>query len=119
MLILFQDYIDVFFFIFIYFLLIKEFLSKGEIFKEWDKFVEEIVYFILLRFVKFESRGMYVDFGRMMYQCYFCIGYNVFGDLWVIYIYLCYVLNYLYILFKYFILIIKFVIQGYFNKKFL
>lgn len=117
MLTLFQDYTDVSSFIPTYSPLIKELLSKGEIFKEWDKFVEETAYFILSRPAKFESRGMYADFGRMMYQRYPCIGHNAFGDPWVIHIYLCYASNYLHILFKYFTLTIKFVTQGYFNKK--
>nr|XP_011421849.2 uncharacterized protein LOC105324467 [Crassostrea gigas] len=77
-----QDYTDVSSFIPTYSPLIKELLSKGEIFKEWDKFVEETAYFILSRPAKFESRGMYADFGRMMYQRYPCIGHNAFGDPW-------------------------------------
>lgn len=77
-----QDYTDVSSFIPTYSPLIKELLSKGEIYKEWDKFVEETAYFILSRPAKFESRGMYADFGRMMYQRYPCIGHNAFGDPW-------------------------------------
>lgn len=89
MLTLLQDYTDVSSFIPTYSLLIKELLSKKEIFKEWDKFDEETAYFILSRPGKFESRGMYADFVRMMYQRYPCIGHKAFGDPWVIHIYLC------------------------------
>lgn len=87
MLTLFQDYTDVSSFIPTYSPLIKELLSKGEIFKEWDKFVEETAYFILSRPAKLESRGMYADFGRMMYQRYPSIGHKAFNDPWVIYMY--------------------------------
>lgn len=61
----------------------KELLRKGEIFKEWDKFIEETAYFILSKPVKFESRGMYADFGRLMYLNYPCIGHKAYGEPWV------------------------------------
>jgi hypothetical protein len=63
--------------------IIKNLLEKGEIFKEWDKFIEETAYFILSRPMKFESRGIYADFGRLMYQRYPCIGHQECSDPWV------------------------------------
>lgn len=61
MLTLLQDYTDVSSFIPTYSPLIKELLSKEEIFKEWDKFDQETANFILSRPALFESRGMYAE----------------------------------------------------------
>jgi hypothetical protein len=58
-------------------------LQKGEVFKDWDKFIEETAYFIISRPQKFESRGLYEEFGRLMYQKYTCIGHPSFGNPWV------------------------------------
>lgn len=54
-----MDYILIF--ILIYFFYIKGLLQR-EVFKEWDKFIEEIVYFIIFRFEKFQLRGVNEDF---------------------------------------------------------
>lgn len=55
-----MDYILIF--ILIYFFYIVGLLQRGEMFKEWDKIIEEIVYFIIFRFEKFQLRGVYEDF---------------------------------------------------------
>lgn len=62
---------------------IESLLQRGEVFKDWDKFIEETAYFIISRPEKFQSRGLYEDFGRLMYQKYNCIGYSSFGNPWV------------------------------------
>ncbi|XP_062615241.1 uncharacterized protein LOC134276974 [Saccostrea cucullata] len=77
-----QNYADPSTFIPAYSPMIKDLLIKEEIFKEWDKFIEETAYFILSRPAKFESRGLYADFGRIMYQNYPCIGHQAYGEPW-------------------------------------
>lgn len=41
---------------------IEGLLQRGEMFKEWDKFIEETAYFIISRPEKLQSRGVYEDF---------------------------------------------------------
>lgn len=65
---------------------IRSLLEKGEVYKEWDRFVEETAYHVLA-IGDFETRGTYGDFGRLMYNKYPCIGHNAFKDPWVIFFY--------------------------------
>ncbi|KAK3097051.1 hypothetical protein FSP39_005919 [Pinctada imbricata] len=61
--------------------LISDLLKTGEINKEWDKFIEETAYYLAGK-GNFETRGIYADFGRLMYQKFPCIGHKAFSDPW-------------------------------------
>lgn len=61
---------------------IKKLLHDGDIYKEWDRFVEETAYHVL-SVGNFTSRGIYHEFGRLMYSRYPCIGHPAMKDPWV------------------------------------
>lgn len=61
---------------------IRSLLEKGEIYKEWDKMIEETAYHVL-SVGNFETKGIYTDFGRLMYSKFPCIGHSATKDPWV------------------------------------
>ncbi|XP_061170969.1 uncharacterized protein LOC133180470 [Saccostrea echinata] len=60
---------------------VRSLLEKGEIYKEWDKMIEETAYHVL-SVGNFETKGIYTDFGRLMYSKFPCIGHSATKDPW-------------------------------------
>lgn len=62
--------------------MIQTLLQTGEIYKEWDRFVEETAYHVLA-VGDFSSRGQYEDFGRFMVSKHPRIAHKAMKEPWV------------------------------------
>lgn len=62
--------------------MIQTLLQTGEIYKEWDRFVEETAYHVLA-VGDFSSRGQYEDFGRLMVSKHPSIAHKAMKEPWV------------------------------------
>ena len=51
---------------------IQGLLDKGEIYKDWSKFIEETAFHAIAHY-PMQDRGEYADFGRFMYSKFPCI----------------------------------------------